>query len=502
MNRHYSRKDAIGWQTQYTAEEAHWDDLRRMGVVLVPLLLLIFIMLMAGVVFSTIHGSSWSENANSTSDAVFLIFRMAVSAILPLLLLVFAIIFLYKATIHFLRELYLPPEDFPLLKRIQQRLLGVPPLPKLVKMFWKYPFITIKEPGDLDAHHWVRWLGGPATLVVYDGNALYLERGNQFSRIVGPGSPPMPFLMREETVKAVVDLRPQVLTQIVKPWTKDGIQLKLNITIECQISASEQAIRASRNLVYPFDPLAVKQAVEYTAVKSQFAGRQVPDTDAHLTDIYEPPEPTSNIQGSLVLVESDWLDGVWGKASGYINRHISCYSIDEIALSELSEIGETTGNLYNYKFAPEHIKNINDQLAIASCGAKVTTIQMTMTIPDAVRDYRIKYWESEWQKRASIRQSKSEGARIRLVEEAHARANKGMLEAITGQLKDIDPDNLAEPILMSLAGIMENSLDDPVVRPIIAKNSLDLLDHLRDILKGGYFDREDHSSQKKDQEQQ
>jgi hypothetical protein len=79
--------------------------------------------------------------------------------------------------------------------------------------------------------------------------------------------------------------------------------------------------------------------------------------------------------------------------------------------------------------------------------------------------------------------SKAEGDRIRLIEDARAHAERDMLDAITEQLKNIDPANLTEPILMSLTGILDNSLDDPLIRPIIAKNSLNLLVQLRKILK-------------------
>ena len=32
----------------------------------------------------------------------------------------------------------------------------------------------------------VRNIGGPLSLTVLDGSALYIERGNRFSRVVGP----------------------------------------------------------------------------------------------------------------------------------------------------------------------------------------------------------------------------------------------------------------------------------------------------------------------------
>ena len=57
---------------------------------------------------------------------------------------------------------------------------------------------------------------------LYHGFAAYLEYGNTFGRVVGAGVP-IPILDNRETIKAVVDLRPQIREFDVNGWTKDGI---------------------------------------------------------------------------------------------------------------------------------------------------------------------------------------------------------------------------------------------------------------------------------------
>jgi hypothetical protein len=57
-----------------------------------------------------------------------------------------------------------------------------------------------------------------------------------------------------------------------------------------------------------------------------------------------------------------------------------------------------------------------------------------------------------------------------------------MLNAIIERLKRVDPKNLTEPLLLSLIQILDNNMDDPLVRPLIAKQSLDLLEQLRKAL--------------------
>ncbi|MBM3153666.1 MAG: hypothetical protein FJZ96_15930, partial [Chloroflexi bacterium] len=304
-------------QTPISAEESRWQDLRRARNIYLPILLTAFIAILAAIGYITIHPERFVKLGTAPTAGLWPVAGLMSTILGPILVITIGIVFLMKTGSSFIRAFYRPPEDMKLQPLIRRRLVGVPPAPVPLSAWMKYPFVTIREP-VLREDHWVRWLGGPATLVIYDGAALYLERGNKFSRVVGPGTPPMPFLERYETVKAVIDLRPQVDTRQMHPWTKDGIQLDLEVKLECQIDASEEARNASLNLVYPYDPLAVKKAVEYTAVRYDSDRRQ--------------------------LVESNWVDGVWGQVTGFILGHFSRHSIDEISLAELEDIGPSEGH--------------------------------------------------------------------------------------------------------------------------------------------------------------
>jgi hypothetical protein len=476
--------EASSWQNKISADTAHWQDLKRIASIIVPIGLLTGIMVMAGYAYDLLHRDEWGTVGVTQFLDKLLKTRFHTAYLLPAIFLLVIIYLIFYATRNFVLNFYNPTEEIRIARRIRQRLFGAPPLPFPLSIFWKYTSVTIKEPKDLELFKWAVWWGGPAPLNIYDGNALYLEQGNHFSRVVGPGKPPKPFLDRYETIKAVVDLRPQIKTGTIHPWTKDGIQLNITLTMESQINTSDEARLESRSLVYPYDPIAVKQAVEYTSVKfkedekekhpnEETAGQLEPQSD----------NPPSNIQAKKELVESGWLEGIWDQTTGYLGWHISCHTIDEIALSKLlSDTGPSEGNLYTFKLAQEHIDAINARCRDFECGAHVSNIQITMGFPQEVEDYRIKYWESIRQSHSSARKSKAEGDRIRLVEDARARAERDMLDAITDRLKDIDKENLTEPLLMSLTGILDSSLDDPLFRPIIAKSSLSLLDHLRKTL--------------------
>jgi hypothetical protein len=450
--------DYSHWRDLHSAEAEHWNDLERIGRVLIPILLLLFVATMVAVSYAFLHAFDWTENIDTRLEAYWFTFRLAITYLSPLLVAIAGIVLLYRAVIEYVKVFYQQPEQKSIFSLIQSRLLGKPPLPPPLNVAARYPFVVIEKPQDLKDDHWARWLGGPATLVIYDGIALYLENGGHFKRVVGPGTPPMPFLDRNETVKAIVDLRPQVKTGMMHPWTKDGIQVDMEIRMECQINASEKALAESQNLVYPFDPIAVKEAVEYTSVKR---------------------DPKTSL-----LFESDWLDGIWGQVTGYLARHISCHSVDEIALAKIKDVDVGDGNLQTFKLARDHLDKINHDLADRKCGAHVTNIHIMLKFPKEVEDQRIAYWKSERDRLIIIRESKAEANSIRIREQSRARGERDELDAITERLKRVKPDNLTEPLLLSLTGILDNSLDDPLVRPLIAKASLGLLEKLREALKG------------------
>jgi len=352
-------------------------------------------------------------------------------------------------------------ENIPAL--IRGRLLGTPPFPPPLNKIVSYPTILVAKP-DLDENHWGRWFGGPATLVIYDGFAAYLERGNKFSRVVGPGFPP-PFLERYERIKEIIDLRPQTKTGFVEPWTKDGIRIKLTLNVEVQIDACTEAVERSPNFRYPFDPLAVKAAVEYTSVRL--------------------------IGGELQ--EQNWLEGAWGSITGAINAFVAGHSLDELFVAPHIENHVNTNHINHA--TPENIeqifsKRISDKVIndvrdrLHNNGIHVLNIQLTqLEVPKAVLDLRTRYWETARLKISSHRNSRAEADRIRARELAHAEAQRTMLTTIMNKLENVGTDDLTESLILSLSGILDQNLEDPIIRPLIAKESFAVLDRVKKLLK-------------------
>ncbi len=450
--------DSSTWQQLYSSSDSRWKDLERMGVFLIPIVILAFFAVMYVIVgYTLFHIESWAPERITWLSSAFYFLRLILVLFTPLIAAALGLLFIFKQAVGFMRSLYQPAEDEKIGALIRRRLLGVIPVPPPLDTIFKYPFIVIKQP-FLDENHWARWLGGPATLVVYDGIAVYLERGNQFSRVVGPGLP-MAFLEQHERIKEVVDLRPQTKVVTVKPWTKDGIQIKLTIRAECQINASPEAIAQSSKFMFPFDPLAVKIAVERMTVK---------------------------VNTKRELYETSWLEGAWGTITGTINAYVAGHSLDELFIAPQSENGrsEEIEQILSLKVREELDKTKRN---LAQNGVKVLVIQITsVELPKEVQELREKYWESVKQRVAARRNSRAEGDRIRVREQAHADAQRIMLNTITQRLERVDPNNLTEPLILSLSGLLDQNLDDPIVRPLIAKESFAVLDRVRKMLNEGF----------------
>lgn len=455
--------DSANWQNKYTAGQSQWQDIQRTGKVLIVSVFLLVIAILYVVGYATDRFDQWLFE--TTSQTLFYIFLLRVLLVIltPIIIVYVGLHFIFKQAGELVNSVYQLQTDEKLSIIIRTRLLGIPPLPPPLNSFIKYPTILITKP-EFDEKHWSRWLGGPATLVIFDGFAAYLEHGNKFSRVVGASFPP-PFLERYEHIKEIIDLRPQNRKGYVEPWTKDGIQIKLFLNVEVQINVSAEAQEKSSNVLYPFDPVAVKAAVEYTSVR-------LSDTD---------------------LQEQNWVDGAWGAITGAINAFVAGHSLDELFIAPQANNHHLNAHYLNNE-TPEHIEQIFSQRILDQVinnvsdrlhnnGIHVSNIQITqLDVPEHIRDLRTRYWESVQLKISAQRNSRAEADRIRIREMAHAEAQRTMLTTIINKLENVGTGDLTESLVLSLSGVLDQNLEDPIVRSLIAKEAFAVLDRIRKLL--------------------
>jgi regulator of protease activity HflC (stomatin/prohibitin superfamily) len=147
--------------------------------------------------------------------------------------------------------------------------------------------VSFSSPPSQDAR-----ILGPVMLVVHVGNAVLLDNTGKLTRIVGPG-----FYLTDnyETIYAIVDLRPQEATlRVEKVLTKDSIPLRIQFTIQYQITSDQSALLGMG--VYRINHDAIRRAVlgtangDWRAHTETVARSIVCDTIAsrYLDEIYDP----------------------------------------------------------------------------------------------------------------------------------------------------------------------------------------------------------------------
>ena len=377
--------------------------------------------------------------------------------ILVIVIPIFANRLAFTNSVSFFRRLYQPPDGVSPEQIINYRLYGRFKLPLFLSDLFpnisQFRYIIAQEGRIEKEDEWPAWqachLGGPILLIIFDGCALYLERGNRFSRVVGPGDK-YPFLEWYETIKYAVSLRPQVKEDKFSVWTKDGINISVRVRLECRIGDPKKHDANATGLLCPYDPLAVKKAVERYALRWP-----------------NPQEEPS---------EFTWVDAAWGQVTGILPDYIGGRLLDDLLIAE-----RRNGQILSPEAHKELLERLNK--STNAFGVYITDIQLIkIELPKEVEEQQKKTWEVEQEGLATIIEGEAKAYNIRTLEKTRADAQRDLLAAIADGLKLHTGDQLIEPLLVSLARILDESLQTPIVRASLANETLDTLERIRHSL--------------------
>lgn len=383
-------------------------------------------------------------------------------ALIPFVVAFLCIRFLIKHLVNFTRTFYGLPENHEVSSLLTQRML-----PSSLAGLTRLPIINLREAEDLAENHWSRWLGGPAKLVIFDGVALYLEKGSKFSRIIGPGLP-TPILERNETIKLAIDIRPQVVTRKgIKTWTKDGIEVRFNVRAEFQVASSEEARKNSvileegkgtTNLRFPYDAKAVKRVAESIAVKYN--------------------------NNTKMRSERSWERSALKTTVGKLKAYIAGHSIDELLLLDVN-----SPQLSSFKVSNKLFESIN--VSLLYDGSRILSLQIKEFLPvdQEISDKLLKFWEAEREIINMVRIGETEADDIRAKQRARTIAQQDLLNSLIENLDEInkdfdgiDPDRFSEASILLLTQILEKSVSDPIIGTFVAREVLETLEILREQL--------------------
>jgi regulator of protease activity HflC (stomatin/prohibitin superfamily) len=436
------------WQTAYTRNDAHRDSRKFGSSLLLPIILSFLVVLTYTSLY--IRSIPFLDGYSPLIRGTLLFVGILLFFLLFAILLIIPSL---RFATKFFTEFYLPPENIDPSKIITYRLLGKAKLPPPLNMFVQFQYIIAKN-GDIDKKDkWPAWavrnLGGPINLIVFDGTALYLERGNRFSRVVGPGEK-IPFLEWYETIKYVVDLRPKVQEGSFDVWTKDGIKIKLEVAIECRIGDPSKNDPAN-GVVYPYDPVAVKKAVERASLR--WPKRQEG----------EPSEFT-------------WIDAAWGQVTGIVPGYIGSRTLDDLLIAD-----RKSGQILSLEALEDVKAKLNK--ATRGFGVFITDFQiLKVEMPELVYAHQKAQWKTERESIDTIIDGQAKASHIRLQEKARADAQSDLIMTITEGLQKNPSESYADALILSLSNILDNELNDPYVRATIANETLDTLEKIKTML--------------------
>jgi len=436
------------WQTAYTRENAYQDSDKYGNKFILPIFFC-FLILLTYICIRTMPFPFFKTYS--------LLIRVGLAIACLLLFFLLFVLTAFVPANHFaskfLTKFHNLPSTVDPSKIINHRLFGISKLPPPLNKFSESPYIIAKN-GEIDKKDkWTGWivrhLGGPINLIVFDGNALYLERGNRFSRIVGPGEK-ISFLEWYETIKYVVDLRPQIKTGNIEVWTKDGIKISLDIQIECRIGDPSMN-DPGNGIIYPYDPAAVKKAVERHALR--WPNRQEG----------EPSEFT-------------WIDAAWGQVTGIVPGYIGSRMLDDLFIAS-----RDSGQILSPRAMKEVFEKLND--ATKGFGVFIMDFQIVkVEMPEQVYKHQKDQWKTERQSIDTIVAGEAKAFSIRAQEKARADAQHDLILAIVDGLEKNIDGKYAEPLLMSLSGILDNSMKDPLMRAYLAHETLETLEKIKTML--------------------
>jgi regulator of protease activity HflC (stomatin/prohibitin superfamily) len=443
-------QDSNEWQTAYTRDQAYRDS-ETYGSRLATPIALCFIVVMAY--------ASWKLGLPARILLLPLTWPYQIAVALAVILASFALFMVgvslpaQRFAEAFFADFYRPQKEGDASKIINYRLNGKIKLPPPLNLLSQFEYILVRDCKIEKMDKWPSWsalhVGGPIMLIVFDGNALYLERGSRFSRVVGPGEK-TPFLEWYETIKYVVDLRPKVKTGEFDVWTKDGIQIKLEARMECRIGNQANRNPAS-NLVYPFDPVAVKKAVERLALRWPKRDEGEPE-------------------------DFNWVDASWGQVTGIVPGYIGSRTLDDLLLDK-----RHSGQILSSDAMKELLAKLNGSTNVF--GVYVTDFQIVkITPPKEVDDEQKEFWKAERQSIATVRDGQAKAFNIRSQEKVHAEAQRDLILAIANGLEKNKDRNYSDALLLSLSGVLDSSLQDPLMRAYLAKETLETLEKLRTML--------------------
>jgi hypothetical protein len=406
--------DPKEWQNSYTEKQAFADSMQKVDFAMIILMLpiLFSLLYLAPPLISTLKEGVTQSKLIGVSLGGFLF-------ILPIGLYLAIRGYLLKNAETFLKTFYDLPESINIKELLDLRVNGRSPMPPPLSDWMKFPTIKVKN-GQLEPQeNWHRIIGGPVKLKIEPGNALYLERGRRFSRVVGQGPA---FLELHETIKTVLNVSPRSEIISVIAWTKDGIRVKIDAKGKYFFGFSPET-EIEKNELYPYDPDAVRKAVEEIFANGK---------EGH-----------------------EWSKFALGKTIGILSEYISNRYLDEIFIASTNG-----GQLLSTSTMNDLLINIKARLK--KIGISLSHLIITdVELPMQIINQRIKLWETGHKTYQTVTESEVKAYQLRSQKKALAEMVHDLVFTLTNEMERMDSTDLTDKLLSSIYEVINQGMKDP-----------------------------------------
>jgi len=345
--------DPKDWQNAYKENQAFTDSFKRTGYFFVPIAVLLVIPILFAIFSLAIKLDHAQAAAYSQTEQIYITIAGVFSIFAPIIILGAIVRRLFKAAEIFLGSFHNLPTCLRVKQIVNMRFYGCLPLPPPLSKIIKFRTVKVKDGKLSSEEDWATQIGGPIKLSIDSNNAVYLERGNRFSRVVGMGDA---FLELHETVRTVLNTEPQIEEINVKAWTKDGI----HITIKARGTYSLGSMEEEKGK--EIDPF---------------------------------PVPLDSIRLAVERALKDGREGhEWIRSAVEITNDILIGYIMNKHLEELFISGTDGSRLLSTDTINDLLKSMNIELQ--QNGVCLSQLQITdVELPEQILKQIIKIWESE-----------------------------------------------------------------------------------------------------------
>ncbi len=295
-------------------------------------------------------------------------------------------------------------------------------------------------------------------VILLDGfSAVLLEKGGKYSRAAGPG---IVYTRRGEVVAATFDLRKQSRSQQTQVLTKDGIEIKLNVSVS-----------------FSLDPTLTKKEDEPEKAAKDILG------DAKITPATQfNPESAFKAHYGFAVIDKDtqikWMEMPIVVAAEYVRDHVSRVNLDDLFLPR--DGGQPMVSIIQSRLTSD----VQNAPLLKDRGIKIYSAGMSIAeLPEAVNDQRKRSWSVRWRKEAIVVQGESDVEVERIKEMAKAEAQNEMFTQIADYRAEILADN-GEPqkktlIAQKLVEGLHRLASDPTTRILLGGDTMRQIANLR-----------------------